>query len=88
MWDIYGGVTQLAVQIFRSERMSTTFRSYAHFAVRGQGANSLQMSATLLDTEMFSTKRVSKHELDTALHCPRLHFNGGWSPVHPRSCNL
>lgn len=56
--------------------MSTTFRSYTHFAVRGQHANSLQMSVTLLDRKMFSTKLVSKHDLDTALYCLRLLFNG------------
>lgn len=74
MWDIYGGVTQLAVQIFRSERMSTTFRSYTHFAVRGQQANSLQMSTSLLNRKMFATKLVSKLNLDTTLHCLRLVF--------------
>lgn len=36
--DIYGRVTQLALQIFRGGRMSTTFRSYTHFTVRGQHA--------------------------------------------------
>lgn len=56
--------------------MSTTFRSYTHFAVRGQQAKSLQMSATLLDRKMISTKLLSKHNLDTTLHCPKLLFNG------------
>lgn len=55
--------------------MSAALKSYTHFAVRGHQANSLQMFATLLDRKMFSAKLLSKHHLDTTLHCPKLLFN-------------
>lgn len=62
MQDIYGGVTQLAVQIFRSERMSTTFRSYTHTHTLQSGDNRLTPCRCLLLcwTEMFSNKVESK----------------------------
>lgn len=46
--------------------MSTSFRSYTHFAVRRQRANYLQMSATLLD-KMFSTSVKTQLRHDPTL---------------------
>lgn len=43
--------------------MSTTFRSYTHFAVKGQQPNSLQMSDIPLYRKMFSTKTSVKTKL-------------------------